>query len=748
MTVRKYPYIFWDFNNPNDVNNIEVTEIMYQRREALIKKTKDENEKITNMLACVHRSINKYLSETIRTTVGKIDVAGKPLILWKYLFDTYGSGTMSINDKGLQTINIVEFAMADNESFAAYITQFEEAAHLAGLSIESAVGFIKGKFLNPKWKIQLLPDRLQEYLENKVRDNSDYESLKAYLSDKDTLWHTNNPSKMSAGGTRSLINRVAKEDKVSADGTLKCQACFNTHHTAETCKLDACRYCGEFRCGHKYHNCPKRSSSGFKKPKSFRKDDKSDKKNDDKRSYDRKKRDRDEDESDRENSRDRKRGGKGTSNGRDWNSRSSEKSRSSSKSRSGGSKKKSVRFVSSNKGDGESDDDDDDNDESEFNEDISDDDMYSSDDDEEDRPHRSRYVEVSSRSVRRVISKKPNTVVKEIPVDRMISYVSRSSLLTCIDTGCEDNLVPSKGDLEVVREVYDDNNPPPYGFQGPSGENLSVQAFGKVNDLVSEAFVSKDLCGSALFSGIQARNNNNWMIFPPKCLSGTVGALVIGLDGRVRLTADSKFMCDLKRADTYEQMFPLPVNFERTLKDLVRQNRDTHTVYRVQGSYEMKLSELVQFTNSIGWLTKQEMLWMAGTAKGYYVTEKQIQTAYSKMPETVRGNMKRRKVEESQYSSDKREKPTKSKIPRPISFSDPRKFADKHTVVGEEIGIDFISVLGDTRMCVTDRASGYKFSVSLKRGVKKDSCEAFKEVLSHYERYGHHVKQWNKPLMC
>jgi hypothetical protein len=177
--------------------------------------------------------------------------------------------------------------MKHTDMFASFINDFEELKDYCGVNDSCALGLLLSNG-STELKIAMLPTRFAQDIEYAKRHKMDYQAMKAYLTQQDSQAQEAGIGEEVKESNIRAVSRDTLKTKEAlcepcAPKIITCYGCGNDRaHMSKECKLDACTFCKEFRCGHTSFDCPKRKkkskevaqSSKGAKHKNTRGDDK------------------------------------------------------------------------------------------------------------------------------------------------------------------------------------------------------------------------------------------------------------------------------------------------------------------------------------------------------------------------------------------------------------------------------------------------------------------------------------------
>jgi len=260
---------------------------------------------------------------------------------------------------------------------------------------------------------------------------------------------------------------------------------------------------------------------------------------------------------------------------------------------------------------------------------------------------------------------------------------------------------------------------------------------------MKRAYVSPEV-DVGLLSGKRLRNDNLWMVIPPKDLSPNIGTIVSTTQGEVIMTGDDNFMVDLNQIGLQNQKIKLP-----DISPVIRAN----AVNRVYGYKPNTISDLVMYFHYIGHWNRDTMIWMSesGAIDFWPISAYQIRKYFiNDCIHCIQGGLRNRKVDAS-YFIPKHD--TKPKSSQPSSAQDtktllPTPTETRNLVPGYEIDIDPWGPLVNLMiLSASDKATGFGMNVKLPRtAAKKNIHLAIEQLITFCEQCGKHEKSWNKPI--
>ena len=127
---------------------------LYNSRQNIVDK---HNTKFLELRSDVRSIISKRCGSSLNKKFNEFGV--DPLLIWKYLVDTYGSGSASQIDAGDIAVDLGDYTMKNNEHFSNWIREFEELTDRCQASITIKRGYLLSDGRG-KLKIKLLPKLL------------------------------------------------------------------------------------------------------------------------------------------------------------------------------------------------------------------------------------------------------------------------------------------------------------------------------------------------------------------------------------------------------------------------------------------------------------------------------------------------------------------------------------------------------------------------------------------------------------
>ena len=125
-----------DINPPANNANAAAFEL-YNSRQKIVDK---HNDKFMELRSDVRSIISRRCGISLNKKFNEYGV--DPLLIWKYLMDTFGSGTTTELDGGDIAVDLGDQTMANNEHFSNWIREFEELASRCQASTIIKKGFL------------------------------------------------------------------------------------------------------------------------------------------------------------------------------------------------------------------------------------------------------------------------------------------------------------------------------------------------------------------------------------------------------------------------------------------------------------------------------------------------------------------------------------------------------------------------------------------------------------------------------
>jgi len=666
------------------LNGVAVTNEERRDRREERKAIKEFNDSIRNLEKSCRSILSKRTGIHINTKFNEL--GGDPIRMWKWMESTYGPENMGPQEKGNAFIDLLGYKMENTDRFSNYIIEVERLMFVSETSEDQMLGLLLSD--------NFLPERFTEQVKKAKIENFNYRKMKQFMITQDNQQHslgikTTNSKiskiKVLKKKEEGLMNETSKDNK-----DVKCYNCQNNHHTAQQCQLDACGYCEKFHVGHNSLNCPKRinnKSSNFRN-KPLSKEGKSDH---------------------RENTRNRNDGSK------QGKKRSNDNHESEHKKRF--KKDKKIKRVKIEESESDS--------ESEYD---------SSDTDSDDEAAEDEGAYVITKSVR---------AIKKCSVDS-------DDNCAIIDTGADESCFKA----EIVRKfnrvkTYGVACKPSINLLNASGDHMEIVNRGSRDNIIDKVYGIDNLDYN-LISGKRLCEKGLWVILPPSNLDSNIGVIVSDCSGKVQMIGDKDMVTSIEKIGTYDDLIELPTI------PILNRSRKINYIYGLDKTYTAY--NVIEFVHKSFHLPMEEICWMAesGAIANFAVTSEQLRKHKYQCPCCIKGNMQARKIDKDNFRS------RTDDVVRPNSSSDDstyRQIEHRNIVLGQEVGADFYGpVLNVSMLSLVDKASGFginkAISYSNRKGsrevvlldTKKNIPKILKEFFDVYERYGHHVKTFGKPI--
>jgi len=234
----------------------------------------------------------------------------------------------------------------------------------------------------------------------------------------------------------------------------------------------------------------------------------------------------------------------------------------------------------------------------------------------------------------------------------------------------------------------------------------------------------------------------------PRGLIPDIGGIVVDKYNKVQWVVNHELYADMGDMGKYGDILVSPPDFSQFAPVSIKPF--TSIVY---GLGQMPIKDLVLFTQRTFFRSKQRLKWMADNVPGFPVTSKQIEKHWQKDVCYIRGYMKRRKVDSSQFisrddipdddeSDDEDPKPSAAESSLPVSKVEPR-----NEIVGYQVGSDVYGPFyGEYIISYVDKSTGYPMAFRLGKGGKANVPQSFEQMLETYRSYGHHSDKTNRPI--
>jgi len=180
-----------------------------------------------------------------------------PLLIWKYLMDTFGSGTTTEIDGGDIAVDLGDQVMANNEHFSNWIREFEELASRCQASTIIKKGYLLSDGRG-KLKTKLLPKRFDEAVRHCRQTRKTYDECKMYLEDS----CNNDFARKIVTETTAVVTHAIKASDTSCQGP-QCHNCHNFGHFAQQCNTPICVKCAT--SDHDWSSCTSRKQKRAQK---------------------------------------------------------------------------------------------------------------------------------------------------------------------------------------------------------------------------------------------------------------------------------------------------------------------------------------------------------------------------------------------------------------------------------------------------------------------------------------------------
>ena len=235
--------------NPPAANATAATIELYNSRQKIIDK---HNTKFRELRSDIRSIISKRCGVSLNKNFNEYGV--DPLKIWKYLLDTFGSGTTSELDAGDIAVDLGYHTMKNNEHFTNWIREFEGLADRCQASVIIRKGYLLSDGRG-KLKIKLLPKRFDEAVRHCRQTRKTYDECKVYLEDS-----CNNDF------SRNIVTEQHDSERIHAVNLTDCKGqgpmchnCSNYGHFAQQCNVTICIKCAT--CDHLWKDCNLRSKN-------------------------------------------------------------------------------------------------------------------------------------------------------------------------------------------------------------------------------------------------------------------------------------------------------------------------------------------------------------------------------------------------------------------------------------------------------------------------------------------------------
>ena len=157
-----------NINSPN-ANATAAAIELYNQRQNIVDQ---HNKKFMDLRSDVRSIISKRCGPSLNKKFNEFGV--DPLKIWKYLLDTFGSGTATELDAGDIAVDLGDNIMQNNEHFSNWIRQFEELTSRCQASTIVKKGYLLSDG-RVKLKIKLLPRRFDEAIQRCRKTRKTYD---------------------------------------------------------------------------------------------------------------------------------------------------------------------------------------------------------------------------------------------------------------------------------------------------------------------------------------------------------------------------------------------------------------------------------------------------------------------------------------------------------------------------------------------------------------------------------------------
>lgn len=667
-------------------------------------------------LSIIKRRVSPAIVESLQSFSSARDA-------WKYLRTNYGPETRVEADKEAAIWKYFGTKMSPNENFNAFIdTTFTRVRETANPSKEDLqrVLLLSLKDKNP-FQIQMLPDRFKKTIEKCRNQNDNLDKVIVALRTAESQFQLENQTRGEPPGKANAVRENRKFDTYCC-----CYNCANEGHDSYTCKTEICGYCQIFTTDHKWHDCPRRlfkkKGTGYGNRNGDANPPNKKRKRDDYNSGD--------DESTRSNSstksfQKRKGNGKeerGQSPKRGGNNKSGG-GKANNKNQGNNKKKRSVNFRESSSG-------------NEFEEEEEGVDRFT-------YMRRAYSIKKMGRRMTRKITSTTLTDGMKIPM--------------ILDSGADEHIVNS---TEFLFEQYKRSRMPK--IHTASGDEMKVKAIGKIDEDIDEVLVCPAVHDN-LLSTVKLQQKGYWVILPPtdhfsEDIESTDAGFVCDKQGRVMLRVDGNMMTDAGcfgcNDDSVQVRLP-EIVYNKPYRPIKT------TANRVYGlPMDMNTEALVRFVHSVGHFSKADMIFHAeGGIDNYPLTPDQVRKYFPHDCEVcIKGRLRQRKVATNKTPEEvtieepvKEEKSSRGILKKPLpqlyDFIKTEKVEPRNLTVGQQVGLDFYGpVLDASVLTATDKASGYSYTLGVRKDGKKDVDKVIQTICDHYQEHGHHSNAWNTPI--
>ena len=312
-----------------------------------------------------------------------------------------------------------------------------------------------------------------------------------------------------------------------------------------------------------------------------------------------------------------------------------------------------------------------------------------------------------------------------------------------IDSGSEEHMVTNTEDLLAVQTQYNTHSKsPPINMFTANGQQLHITAKGKIaRNITYPAYVSNELGGTNLLSGPRLQKQGLWVILPPTDQQNEIGCIIANKEGQIMGTTrlDLRINPNNIKVGNYTMNVP-------TITDI--KNLRNHHAYSVlsttksiKGFTHTSRAELVNFVHTIGHWSKQDMIWMSKNnhIENWPITAEEVHKYLKPECECCpRGNFHRDSTNHNEFS---RPNTSTRNTERDKSHHDHQM---RNNIIGEEVAVDLYEFMKYKKINYRDKASGFAMDIDIKS--KQDSPEAISLLIQEFARYGHHTKEFNRPI--
>ena len=742
---------------------IDVTNDMRRERRSLNKSRREHNVALDQLLQKLYEVFSSRISRTLNeelTTTG-----GDLIDYYKFMAQHYGPASLGLQEKSDACIKLFTIKMTKGERFNNFLIRFGRLMTQTEITNAQALGILQSDGDNDG-RLQCLPDFMMKDVEYTRKQKMNWKKTVEYLRQAFSLRedraenfrdetkegrHASRATKESRGGrgdreprppySSNKWHSEEREDSDEEEGgqranrqdgldgkeprpwsaenpnpAWQCKNCNNNYHIAKFCALSKyCGFCEKAKCGHAYHDCPKRIE-GLR-------------------------------------GKDRRQG----SHQEKDNPRPTKRQRSDPKEKDN----KKARRANS------------------VDEEDSDERRSSSSSDEEDSDEDGEKFQKDVRSlIKNQIKMDSKIIGKEARKCRSLTitrFVNRnkkgSKPLACFDTGAMETCVTSLADLQSIDHKVSANNwRPKFRLESANGGEMKITAQGKIDNVLSEAYVVDDL-SQTLIAARSLRDKDYWCIGPPRSLAPNVGMIIADSEGQIYMTCDNNYETDLALRGSHNISMKLPdlskvlkrigdAKFSSKLPPQLAPPDNTPTsfddryltkVYKLAGTvYGMPtdwgIARKVKFVHDTYHAPRNELMHMAEHIPGFPVTPDQIRKHLVECQCCIAANMRRRKVSNENFqmpdptafvesSPEEDTKPYSPSELKDVDIIDMSSLDPRREVPGSYVSMDGIGpILGTTIESYTDYATGYGLELHCGKKGKAAGPDNARKASSHFNR--------------